>query len=124
MQQKLYNVCFPKFFGVANTIFFSPFVQLFLSFSLQQEEDTPPPTPQNKQTKVPPETKPKPVTPPPVTAPPAVGEDDDDSDKIMAELQVRSASTHDTHTSTQTVIRTPKREPFFCPLVPTSRPSL
>lgn len=53
-----------------------------------QEEDTPPPTPQNKPAKVPPETKPKPATPPPVTAPLAAGEDENDGDKIMAELQV------------------------------------
>ncbi|XP_076617404.1 sickle tail protein homolog isoform X4 [Chaetodon auriga] len=51
------------------------------------EEDTPPPTPPTKPTKVPPETKPKPATPPPITAPVA-GEEEDEGDKIMAELQV------------------------------------
>ncbi|XP_070708653.1 sickle tail protein homolog isoform X2 [Pempheris klunzingeri] len=51
------------------------------------EEDTPPPTPQAKPTKVPPETKPKPATPPPVTAS-VTREEEDEGDKIMAELQV------------------------------------
>lgn len=97
-------------------------LQLSLSSSLQQEEDTPPPTPQNKRTKVPPETKPKPVTPPPVTAPPAAGEDEDDGDKIMAELQVRSASSRHPHVHTSR-----KRKPFSFlsgGVFPTARPSL
>ncbi|XP_041823784.1 sickle tail protein homolog isoform X1 [Melanotaenia boesemani] len=51
------------------------------------EEDAPPPSPQPKPTKVPPETKPKPATPPPVTASVA-REEEDEGDKIMAELQV------------------------------------
>ncbi|XP_041817920.1 sickle tail protein homolog isoform X4 [Chelmon rostratus] len=51
------------------------------------EEEAPPPTPPAKPTKVAPETKPKPATPPPVTAPVA-GEEEDEGDKIMAELQV------------------------------------
>uniref|UniRef100_A0A8C4F1I7 Si:ch211-285f17.1 n=1 Tax=Dicentrarchus labrax TaxID=13489 RepID=A0A8C4F1I7_DICLA len=51
------------------------------------EEDAPPPSPQAKPTKVPPETKPKPATPPPVTAS-VTGEEEDEGDKIMAELQV------------------------------------
>ncbi|XP_035508680.1 sickle tail protein homolog isoform X11 [Morone saxatilis] len=58
------------------------------SVSAQEgEEDTPPPSPQAKPTKVPPETKPKPATPPPVTAS-VTGEEEDEGDKIMAELQV------------------------------------
>ncbi|XP_044032765.1 sickle tail protein homolog isoform X29 [Siniperca chuatsi] len=57
------------------------------SVSAQEgEEDAPSPTPQTKPTKVPPETKPKPATPPPVTAS-VTGEEDDEGDKIMAELQ-------------------------------------
>ncbi|XP_030612039.1 sickle tail protein homolog isoform X10 [Archocentrus centrarchus] len=47
------------------------------------EEEAPPPSPQNKPAKVAPETKPKPATPPPVTR-----EEEDEGDKIMAELQV------------------------------------
>ncbi|XP_054893630.1 sickle tail protein homolog isoform X7 [Poeciliopsis prolifica] len=58
------------------------------SISAQEfEEDAPPPSPQFKPTKVAPETKPKPITPPPVTA--SVNrEEEDEGDKIMAELQV------------------------------------
>uniref|UniRef100_A0A3P8TEA8 Actin interacting protein 3-like C-terminal domain-containing protein n=1 Tax=Amphiprion percula TaxID=161767 RepID=A0A3P8TEA8_AMPPE len=51
------------------------------------EEEAPPPSPQPKPTKVPPETKPKPATPPPVTAS-VTREEEDEGDKIMAELQV------------------------------------
>ncbi|XP_034416171.1 sickle tail protein homolog isoform X3 [Cyclopterus lumpus] len=51
------------------------------------EEDTPPPSPQPKPNKVPQETKPKPATPPPVT-PPDTREEEDEGEKIMAELQV------------------------------------
>ncbi|XP_031706291.1 sickle tail protein homolog isoform X6 [Anarrhichthys ocellatus] len=58
------------------------------SVSAQEgEEDTPPPSPLPKPNKVPPETKPKPATPPPVT-PPVTREEEDEGDKIMAELQV------------------------------------
>ncbi|KAM7369840.1 hypothetical protein PAMP_011130 [Pampus punctatissimus] len=58
------------------------------SVSAQEgEEEGPPLTPQLKPTKVPPETKPKPVTPPPVSASLTV-EEEDEGDKIMAELQV------------------------------------
>ncbi|XP_068438261.1 sickle tail protein homolog isoform X3 [Clinocottus analis] len=58
------------------------------SISAQEgEEDTPPPSPKPKPNKVPPETKPKPATPPPVT-PPVTREEEDEGDKIMAELQV------------------------------------
>ncbi|XP_022622812.1 sickle tail protein homolog isoform X7 [Seriola dumerili] len=60
------------------------------SVSAQEgEEEVPPPTPQPKPTqpKVPPETKPKPATPPPVTAS-VTREEEDEGDKIMAELQV------------------------------------
>ncbi|XP_049420545.1 sickle tail protein homolog isoform X1 [Epinephelus fuscoguttatus] len=53
----------------------------------ESEEDAPPPSPQPKPNKVPPETKPKPATPPPVTAS-ATREEEDEGDKIMAELQV------------------------------------
>uniref|UniRef100_A0A3Q1HU37 Actin interacting protein 3-like C-terminal domain-containing protein n=1 Tax=Anabas testudineus TaxID=64144 RepID=A0A3Q1HU37_ANATE len=51
------------------------------------EEEVLPPTPQPKPAKVPPETKPKPATPPPVTAS-VTNEEEDEGDKIMAELQV------------------------------------
>ncbi|XP_059182701.1 sickle tail protein homolog isoform X5 [Centropristis striata] len=58
------------------------------SVSAQEgEEDTPPPSPQPKPNKVPPATKPKPATPPPITAS-VTGEEEDEGDKIMAELQV------------------------------------
>ncbi|XP_008279036.1 sickle tail protein homolog isoform X13 [Stegastes partitus] len=58
------------------------------SVSAQEgEEEAPPPSPQPKPTKVPPETKPKPATPPPVTAS-VTREEEDEGDKIMAELQV------------------------------------
>ncbi|KAK5849592.1 hypothetical protein PBY51_013916 [Eleginops maclovinus] len=53
----------------------------------EEEEDTPPPSPQPIPNKVPPETKPKPATPPPITVP-APREEEDEGDKIMAELQV------------------------------------
>ncbi|KAK2859547.1 hypothetical protein Q5P01_004167 [Channa striata] len=53
----------------------------------ESEEEIPPSTPQSKPAKVPPETKPKPATPPPVTASVA-NEEEDEGDKIMAELQV------------------------------------
>uniref|UniRef100_A0A3Q3GMQ7 Si:ch211-285f17.1 n=1 Tax=Labrus bergylta TaxID=56723 RepID=A0A3Q3GMQ7_9LABR len=51
------------------------------------EAPPPPPSPQSKPAKVPPETKPKPATPPPVTAS-VTAEEEDEGDKIMAELQV------------------------------------
>ncbi|XP_035853946.1 sickle tail protein homolog isoform X14 [Sander lucioperca] len=58
------------------------------SVSAQEgEEDTPPPSPQPKPNKVPPETKPKPATPPPIIAS-VTTEEEDEGDKIMAELQV------------------------------------
>ncbi|XP_071373014.1 sickle tail protein homolog isoform X8 [Centroberyx affinis] len=58
------------------------------SVSAQEgEEEAPPPAPQPKPTKVPPETKPKSASPPPVTAS-AVRDEEDEGDKIMAELQV------------------------------------
>ncbi|XP_014904958.1 sickle tail protein homolog isoform X18 [Poecilia latipinna] len=62
------------------------------SISAQEvEEDAPPPSPQFKPTKATPETKPKPITPPPVTA--SVNrEEEDEGDKIMAELQNSSAA--------------------------------
>ncbi|CAI5673037.1 unnamed protein product [Oreochromis niloticus] len=56
------------------------------SVSTQEgEEEAPPPSPQPKPTKVAPETKPKPATPPLVTR-----EEEDEGDKIMAELQQSS----------------------------------
>ncbi|XP_035812290.2 sickle tail protein homolog isoform X18 [Amphiprion ocellaris] len=55
------------------------------------EEEAPPPSPQPKPTKVPPETKPKPATPPPVTAS-VTREEEDEGDKIMAELQNTSVA--------------------------------
>ncbi|XP_047468138.1 sickle tail protein homolog isoform X4 [Mugil cephalus] len=58
------------------------------SVSAQEgEEEALPPSPQPKITKVPPETKPKPATPPPVIAS-VTREEEDEGDKIMAELQV------------------------------------
>ncbi|XP_067434383.1 sickle tail protein isoform X17 [Thunnus thynnus] len=59
--------------------------------SLEGEEEGPSPTPQPKPTKVPPETKPKSATPPPVPAP-VTGEEEDEGDKIMAELQNTSVA--------------------------------
>ncbi|XP_065805070.1 sickle tail protein homolog isoform X5 [Labrus bergylta] len=53
----------------------------------EEEAPPPPPSPQSKPAKVPPETKPKPATPPPVTAS-VTAEEEDEGDKIMAELQV------------------------------------
>ncbi|KAM9712827.1 sickle tail protein homolog isoform 18-T18 [Menidia menidia] len=62
------------------------------SVSAQEgEEDSLPPSPQPKHIKVPQETKPKPATPPPVTASVA-GEEEDEGDKIMAELQNTSVA--------------------------------
>uniref|UniRef100_A0A3B3ZBV6 Actin interacting protein 3-like C-terminal domain-containing protein n=1 Tax=Periophthalmus magnuspinnatus TaxID=409849 RepID=A0A3B3ZBV6_9GOBI len=64
-------------------------------------EPPPPPSPQPRSPKVPPETKPKPSTPPPATppvTPPAPKEEEDEGDKIMAELQVRSPHIHHTNT--------------------------
>lgn len=66
-------------------------------YSQEGEEDVPPPSPQPKPTKVPPENKPKPATPPPVTAS-DTREEEDEGDKIMAELQVWCMRTH-THLS-------------------------
>uniref|UniRef100_A0A3B3D409 Si:ch211-207d6.2 n=1 Tax=Oryzias melastigma TaxID=30732 RepID=A0A3B3D409_ORYME len=58
------------------------------SISAQEgEEDAPPSSPQLKPTKVPPESKTKPATPPPVPSA-AIVEEEDEGDKIMAELQV------------------------------------
>nr|XP_020457874.1 sickle tail protein homolog isoform X5 [Monopterus albus] len=57
--------------------------------SLDGEEEVPPSTPQAKSSKIPPEIKPKPATPPPVTAC-VTREEEDEGDKIMAELQQSS----------------------------------
>ncbi|XP_037549985.1 sickle tail protein homolog isoform X2 [Nematolebias whitei] len=65
------------------------------SISAQEgEEDVPPSSPQPKPTKVLPETKPKPATPPLVT-PSVTREEEDDGDKIMAELQSSEPSRED-----------------------------
>ncbi|XP_062336164.1 sickle tail protein homolog isoform X5 [Osmerus eperlanus] len=57
------------------------------SISAQEGEDEgQTPTPPPKPTKVPPEIKPKPSTPPPIAVS-AVREEEDEGDKIMAELQ-------------------------------------
>ncbi|XP_013868815.1 sickle tail protein homolog isoform X4 [Austrofundulus limnaeus] len=57
------------------------------SISAQEgEEDAPPSSPQPKPAKAVPEIKPKPATPPLVT--PDTREEEDEGDKIMAELQV------------------------------------
>uniref|UniRef100_A0A8C7IR41 Actin interacting protein 3-like C-terminal domain-containing protein n=1 Tax=Oncorhynchus kisutch TaxID=8019 RepID=A0A8C7IR41_ONCKI len=48
----------------------------------------PSPASQSKPSKVPPETKPKPSTPPPIAASANHEEEEDEGDKIMAELQV------------------------------------
>ncbi|XP_053717060.1 sickle tail protein homolog isoform X13 [Synchiropus splendidus] len=58
--------------------------------SQEGEEEAPPPTPPPKPNKIQPEAK-KPVTPPLVPAP-AAKEDEDDGDKIMAELQNTSVA--------------------------------
>ncbi|XP_072307031.1 sickle tail protein isoform X9 [Eucyclogobius newberryi] len=54
------------------------------------EEEHPPPSPQPRSPKVPPETKPKPSTPPIATRPatPPAPKEEDEGEKIMAELQV------------------------------------
>ncbi|KAF7213390.1 transcript variant X17 [Nothobranchius furzeri] len=58
------------------------------SISAQEsEENAPPPSPQPKPSKIPPETRSKPATPPLVTAS-DTREEEDESDKFMAELQV------------------------------------
>lgn len=67
-------------------------VTFFHQFLKDGEEEVLPPTPQPKPAKVPPETKPKPATPPPVTAS-VTNEEEDEGDKIMAELQVRCTCT-------------------------------
>ncbi|XP_034024304.1 sickle tail protein homolog [Thalassophryne amazonica] len=51
------------------------------------EEEATPPVPQPKHTKVPPETKPKLTSPPPVPAS-VIRDEEDEGDRIMAELQV------------------------------------
>ncbi|XP_024135343.1 sickle tail protein homolog isoform X13 [Oryzias melastigma] len=62
------------------------------SISAQEgEEDAPPSSPQLKPTKVPPESKTKPATPPPVPSA-AIVEEEDEGDKIMAELQNTSVA--------------------------------
>uniref|UniRef100_A0A669BB16 KIAA1217 n=1 Tax=Oreochromis niloticus TaxID=8128 RepID=A0A669BB16_ORENI len=72
------------------------------SVSTQEgEEEAPPPSPQPKPTKVAPETKPKPATPPLVTR-----EEEDEGDKIMAELQPsREDKDPDTDENGNTTVR-------------------
>uniref|UniRef100_A0A4W6F209 KIAA1217 n=1 Tax=Lates calcarifer TaxID=8187 RepID=A0A4W6F209_LATCA len=79
------------------------------SVSAQEgEEEVQPPTPQPKPAKVPPETKPKPATPPPVTAS-VTREEEDEGDKIMAELQssepIREDKDPDTDENGNTTMR-------------------
>ncbi|KAM4606344.1 sickle tail protein homolog isoform 3-T3 [Polymixia lowei] len=58
------------------------------SVSAQEgEEEATPPAPQPKPAKVPPEVKPKSASPPPITAS-VIQDEEDEGDKIMAELQV------------------------------------
>nr|XP_015810090.2 sickle tail protein homolog isoform X18 [Nothobranchius furzeri] len=62
------------------------------SISAQEsEENAPPPSPQPKPSKIPPETRSKPATPPLVTAS-DTREEEDESDKFMAELQNTSVA--------------------------------
>ncbi|XP_055085904.1 sickle tail protein isoform X19 [Periophthalmus magnuspinnatus] len=79
-----------------------------------EEEPPPPPSPQPRSPKVPPETKPKPSTPPPATppvTPPAPKEEEDEGDKIMAELQVfQKCSNKDTEVK-NVIEPTPRIEP-------------
>ncbi|KAF3703660.1 Sickle tail protein -like protein [Channa argus] len=60
----------------------------------ESEEEVPPSNPQSQPAKVPPEIKPKPSTPPPVTAS-VPNEEEDEGDKIMAELQSSEPSQED-----------------------------
>ncbi|XP_070409244.1 sickle tail protein homolog isoform X6 [Nothobranchius furzeri] len=65
------------------------------SISAQEsEENAPPPSPQPKPSKIPPETRSKPATPPLVTAS-DTREEEDESDKFMAELQSSEPSRED-----------------------------
>lgn len=75
----------------------------------QEEEEAEVPAAQRKPTKIPPETTPS--TPAPVAASAIHEEEDDEGDKIMAELQVRpihpTAAVHllpHTHTSYYTIL--------------------
>ncbi|KAM3593146.1 uncharacterized protein V6R79_006880 [Siganus canaliculatus] len=89
------------------------------SVSAQEDdqEEVPPPTPTNKPAKVPPETKPKPATPPPVTAS-LPGEEEDEGDKIMAELQVFQKCTVKDLGVKNSVEPTPRIEPQIRELRP------
>ncbi|CAG5896032.1 unnamed protein product [Menidia menidia] len=88
------------------------------SVSAQEgEEDSLPPSPQPKHIKVPQETKPKPATPPPVTASVA-GEEEDEGDKIMAELQVFQKCTVKELGVKKLVEPTPRIEPQIKELRP------
>ena len=87
----------------------------FVLLCFQEGEEEPP---QPKALKVPPEVKPKPQSPPPVapaaaSPPPVVADEhdeDDEGDKIMAELQVggtiRSLSPSDTRLHTHVFTHT------------------
>ncbi|XP_018550847.1 sickle tail protein homolog isoform X14 [Lates calcarifer] len=88
------------------------------SVSAQEgEEEVQPPTPQPKPAKVPPETKPKPATPPPVTAS-VTREEEDEGDKIMAELQVFQKCTVKDVGAKNLVEPTPRIEPQIKELRP------
>ncbi|XP_024248852.1 sickle tail protein homolog isoform X7 [Oncorhynchus tshawytscha] len=65
----------------------------------EDEAEVPPQAPasQSKPCKVPPETKPKPSTPPPIAASANHEEDEDEGDKIMAELQSSEKTREDKH---------------------------
>ncbi|XP_028290830.1 sickle tail protein homolog isoform X14 [Gouania willdenowi] len=81
------------------------------SLSAQEaDEEAPPTSPQPKPTKVAPETKPMPVTPPPVNAVDA-HEEEDEGDKIMAELQVFQKCTVKDVGMKNSVDSTPRIEP-------------
>uniref|UniRef100_A0A8C5HSC7 Uncharacterized protein n=1 Tax=Gouania willdenowi TaxID=441366 RepID=A0A8C5HSC7_GOUWI len=76
----------------------------------EADEEAPPTSPQPKPTKVAPETKPMPVTPPPVNAVDA-HEEEDEGDKIMAELQVFQKCTVKDVGMKNSVDSTPRIEP-------------
>ncbi|KAM9333030.1 sickle tail protein homolog isoform 2-T2 [Pholidichthys leucotaenia] len=87
------------------------------SVSTQEAEaEAPPSSPQPKTPKVPPETKPKPATPPPVAA--SVTREEDEGEKIMAELQVFQKCTVKDVGGKQLVEPTPRIEPQIRELRP------
>uniref|UniRef100_A0A3P8UE48 Si:ch211-285f17.1 n=1 Tax=Cynoglossus semilaevis TaxID=244447 RepID=A0A3P8UE48_CYNSE len=85
--------------------------------SSEEEEEVAPPTPQPRPGKVPPETRPKPTTPPPVA--PATREEEDEGDKMMAELQVfQKCTVKDGGVETTTPVEPQIRELRPGPLLP------